>query len=117
MTSNALILTEGFNPASPPALNRRSSVYLDQNRCRTVADALHEPARVTDVNERRAAQDLIRSANDGRIVVPLSTGHLLETAGLYGDRRYEIGVAMAHLSGGWQLRNPVLAVHRGGLRG
>lgn len=104
---NDLILSEGFNPASPPPLNGRASVYLDQNRWRTVADVLHEPARVTDVNERRAAQDLIRLANDGGIVLPLSTGHLLETAGLDGDRRYEIGMAMARLAGGWQIRNPL----------
>lgn len=106
-TRNDLILTEGFNPASPPALNSRPSIYLDQNRWRTVADVLHEPARVTDISERRAAQDLIRLANDGGIVLPLSTGHLVEAAGLYGDRRYEVGVAMAHLSGGWQIRNPL----------
>lgn len=106
-TRNDLILTEGFNPASPPPLNGRRSVYLDQNRWRTVADVLHEPARVKDLNERRAAQDLVRLANDGGIVLPLSTGHLIETAGLRGDRRYEIGVAMAQLAGGWQIRNPL----------
>lgn len=101
------VLTEGFNPASPPPLNGRPSVYLDQNRWRTVADVLHDPARVRDLDERRAAQDLIRLTNDGGIVMPLSTGHLLETAGLRGDRRYQIGVAMAHLAGGWQMRNPL----------
>lgn len=106
-TRNDLILTEGFNPASPPPLNGRPSVYLDQNRWRTVADVLHDPARVKDSDELRAAQDLIRLANDGGIVLPLSTGHLLETAGLHGDRRYKVGVAMAHLAGGWQIRNPL----------
>lgn len=106
-TRNDLILTEGFNPASPPPLNGRPSVYLDQNRWRTVADVLREPTCVTDVCERRAAQDLIRLANDGGVVLPLSTGHMIETAGLYGDRRYEIGLAMARLSGGWQIRNPL----------
>jgi hypothetical protein len=68
---------------------------------------MHDPARVADSDERRAAQDLIRLVNDGGIVLPLSTGHLLETAGLDGDRRYEIGVAMAQLAGGWQIRNPL----------
>lgn len=106
-TKNDLIITEGFNPASTPSLNGRPSVYLDQNRWRTVADAVYDPARVEDPDERRAAQDLIRLANDGGIVLPLSTGHLMETAGLNGDRRYEIGVAMAHLAGGWQIRNPL----------
>lgn len=106
-TKGDRIITEGFNPASPPPLNGRPSVYLDQNHWRTIADAVHDPARVKDSDELRAAQDLIRLANDGGIVLPLSTGHLLETAGLDGDRRYEIGITMAHLAGGWQIRNPL----------
>jgi hypothetical protein len=106
-TKDDLIITEGFNPASPPPLNGRPAVYLDQNRWRTVADVLHDPDRVNNPTERRAAQDLIRLATDGGIVLPLSMGHMLETAGLHSDRRYEVGVAMAQLSGGWQIRNPL----------
>jgi hypothetical protein len=68
---------------------------------------LHDPERVKNPTERRAAQDLIRLATDGGIVLPLSMGHMLETAGLHSDRRYEVGVAMAHLAGGWQIRNPL----------
>lgn len=106
-TRSDLILTEGFNPASSPPLNGRPSVYLDQNRWRTVSDALHDAARVKDPDELRAARDLIRLANDGGIVLPLSMGHLIETAGLNGDRRYEVGLAMAQLARGWQIRNPL----------
>ncbi|MCQ1949370.1 hypothetical protein NNX28_05425 [Arthrobacter sp. zg-Y859] len=101
------IITEGFNPDSPPPLNGRSTVYLDQNRWRTVADALHDPERVADVGERRAALELIQLALDGGIVLPLSMGHMLETAGLHNERRYEVGLAMASLAGGWQIRNPL----------
>jgi len=106
-TKNDLIITEGFNPASAPSLNGRPSVYLDQNRWRTVSDVVHDPTRVENPDERRAAQDLIRLVTDGGIVLPMSTAHLIETAGLNGDRRYEIGVAMAQLAGGWQIRNPI----------
>lgn len=106
-TRGDLIVTEGFNPHSPPPLYGRPSVYLDQNRWRTVADVLHDPDRVSDDNERRAAQDLIRLAADGGIVLPLSMGHMIETAGLHGERRYEVGVAMAQLAAGWQIRNPL----------
>lgn len=106
-TRNDLIITEGYNPASAPPLKGRPSVYLDQNRWRTVADALHGPEQVKDPTERRAAQDLIRLATDGGIVLPLSMGHMLETAGLHSDRRYEMGVAMARLASGWQIRNPL----------
>lgn len=106
-TRGDLIITEGFNPHSPPPFKGRPAVYLDQNRWRTVADVLHDPQRVEDPDERRAAQDLIRLATDGGIVLPLSMGHMLETAGLHSERRYEVGVAMAHLAAGWQIRNPL----------
>ena len=106
-TKGDLIITEGFNPNSPPPFNGRPSVYLDQNRWRTVADVLHDPDRVNNPSERRAAQDLIRLATDGGIVLPLSMGHMLETAGLHSERRYEVGVAMAQLAAGWQIRNPL----------
>lgn len=102
-----LIVTEGFNPNSPPPFNGRVSVYLDQNHWRTVADVLHDPDRVEDRQERRAAQDLVHLALDGGIVLPLSIGHMLETAGLHSERRYEIGVAMARLACGWQIRHPL----------
>jgi hypothetical protein len=106
-TRGDLIITEGFNPNSSPPLNGRPSVYLDQNRWRTIADVLHDPDRVNNPSERRAAQDLIRLATDGGIVLPLSIGHMLETAGLHSERRYEVGVAMARLAAGWQIRNPL----------
>ncbi|MBB1511819.1 hypothetical protein H5399_04270 [Tessaracoccus sp. MC1627] len=106
-TRGDLIITEGFNPNSPPPLYGRPSVYLDQNRWRTVADVLHNPHQVADPNERRAAHDLIQLATDGGIVLPLSMGHMLETAGLHSERRYEVGVAMAYLARGWQIRNPL----------
>lgn len=106
-TRNDLIITEGFNPTSPPALKGRPSVYLDQNRWRTVADAMHDPLRVDNLDERHAAEELIFLASDAGIVLPLSIGHLLETAGLHGELRYEIGLAMARLAGGWQIRHPL----------
>lgn len=106
-TKGDLIITEGFNPESPPPLGGRPSIYLDQNRWRTVSDVLHDPSRVKSAAERRAAQDLIDLASDGRIVLPLSMGHMLETEGLYGERRYEVGLTMAKLAGGWQIRHPL----------
>ncbi|MDQ1103744.1 hypothetical protein [Nocardioides zeae] len=106
-TRDDVIITEGFNPNSSPPFSGRPSVYLNRNHWRTVSDALHDPTRVENADERRAALDLIRLARDAGVVMPLSMGHLLETAGLHGDRRYEVGVTMARLSAGWQIRNPV----------
>lgn len=106
-TKGDLIVTEGFNPSSQPPFDGRPSIYLDQNRWRTVSDVLHDPTRVKDGGERRAAQDLIDLASDGHIVLPLSMGHMLETAGLFGERRYEVGLTMARLAAGWQIRHPL----------
>ena len=106
-TKGDLIITEGFNPTSQPPFNGRPSIYLDQNRWRTVSDVLHDPTRVKDGAERRAAEELIYLASDGRIVLPLSMGHMLETGGLFGERRYEVGLTMARLAGGWQIRHPL----------
>ena len=101
------IIAEGFNPTALPAFHGRPAVYLDQNRWRTVADALVEPERIEDADERSAARRIVYLASDDGIVLPLSTGHMVETAGLHSQRRYEVGVAMAKLSGGWQIRNPL----------
>ncbi|WP_263310285.1 hypothetical protein [Brachybacterium atlanticum] len=106
-TRGHTIITEGYNPHSPPPLNGRPSVYLDQNHWRTLADAIHHPTGIDDPLELIAAVELIHLAADGGIVLPLSMGHMIETSGLHGDRRYEVGVTMASLSKGWQIRNPL----------
>ena len=106
-TRGHTIITEGFNPNSAPPFNGRPSIYLDQNHWRTLADALRHPERVVDPREFAAAQDLIRLAADGGVVLPLSMGHMLETSGLHGEPRYEVGVTMASLARGWQIRNPL----------
>lgn len=106
-TRGHTIVTEGYNPNSAPPLNGRPSVYLDQNHWRTLVDALRHPERVSDSVELAAAQDLIHLAVDGGAVLPLSMGHMLETSGLYGEPRYEVGITMASLASGWQIRNPL----------
>lgn len=102
-----LVTTEGFNPNSPPPRGGRPSVYLDQNRWSAISRALHHPQGVANAKELEAARELAFLAADGGIVLPLSMAHMLETAGLYGGPRYELGVTMASLSAGWQMRNPL----------
>jgi hypothetical protein len=102
-----IIISEGHVPGRPSQLHGRPAVYLDQNHWRKVADVLVDPQRVADAHEREAAVVLQGLASDAGIVLPLSSAHLYETGPLYGDRRYDVGVAMAQLSGGWQLRNPI----------
>lgn len=106
-TRGDLIITEGFNPNSPPHLGDQRTAYLDQNRWRTISDALHDPERIANPLERQAALDLIELANDAGVILPLSIGHMLKTAGLNGERRYELGISMAKLSYGWEIREPL----------
>jgi len=101
-----MVIAEAYSPFTEDPLHGRPVVYLDQNHWSTVAQALTDPSRILRKSEIAPALELARLANDGGIVVPLSSAHLRETAPLDGDRRYEVGVAMAGLSGGWQMRHP-----------
>jgi hypothetical protein len=65
-----------------------------------------DPDRVRNRAEIGPAQDLIHLAKDGGVILPLSSAHVRETAPLDGDRRYAVGIAMAGLSSGWQMRHP-----------
>jgi hypothetical protein len=103
----SMVIAEGHVPGRPSRVGDRPVVYLDQNHWRTIADTAVDPARIGNLQEREAAARIIDLASDAGIILPLSSAHLYEAGPLFGDRRYEIGIAMARLSGGWQLRNPV----------
>jgi len=102
-----VIFAEGYSPNTENPLGRLPAVYLDQNHWSTVALAMVDPGKVKSETELAAAYELVRLGSDAGIVLPLSSGHMLETGGLVGDKRYDLAVAMASLSGGWQLRHPV----------
>lgn len=107
-----IIFAEAFSLATPDPLKDRPSVYLDQNHWSKVAFATIAPERVKSKLELEAALELIRLVTDAGIVMPLSSAHMLETSSLYGDKRYEVGVAMSAHSGGWQLRHPMTVWHQ-----
>lgn len=102
-----LVISMGYNPASEPMRPLRPTVYLDQNRWSLIATALIAPERVKNSAELEAAQEILRFAQDDGIVLPLSSAHLLETSALHTERRYEIGIAIASLAAGWQVRHPM----------
>jgi hypothetical protein len=86
----------------------RPTVYLDQNHWSTLSAAIHEPARVTNEVERRAAGKVIEYATAGSILLPMSSAHLSETCKQLGyDDRYKRALTIAQLSAGWQLRDPL----------
>jgi len=86
----------------------RPVVYLDQNHWNTLANALHAPGRVRGTDELSAAQALIALVRSRGVILPISGGHLSETAKWSDDaRRYQLGLTMYQLSGGWHMVDPL----------
>jgi hypothetical protein len=100
------VVAEGYSPIHDVPYRGRPVVYLDQNHWRTVAQAFIDPSAIPKAAEAEPALELIRLGSDAGIILPLSSAHLRETAPMYGDLRYRVGIAMAKLSGGWQMRHP-----------
>lgn len=100
-----LVFSEVWSPVGDP-IKGRPSVYLDQNHWSTVAKTVVKPESVSQA-DRTAAKRIIKLGSDGGIRLPLSSATMQETAALFGDRRYEVGIVIASLSGGWQLRDPL----------
>ena len=86
----------------------RPTIYLDQNHWSTLANTIHQPDRVTDEQERTAAEQLIELAKAREVVLPMSSAHLSETAKQADpEQRYQRALTIAQLAGGWQLRDPL----------
>lgn len=100
-----LVFSEVWSPVGDP-VKGRPSVYLDQNHWSTIAKTVVKPEAVSE-KDRTAARRIMKLGYDGGIRLPLSSATMQETAALFGDRRYEVGIAIAALSGGWQLRDPL----------
>jgi hypothetical protein len=86
----------------------RPTVYLDQNHWSTLSAAIHEPARVANESERRAAITIIEYASTGTLLLPMSSAHVSETCKqVDAGQRYKRALTIAQLSAGWQLRDPL----------
>ena len=99
-------LRHGLHPESTSEGPHHPTVYLDQNKWSELATAVLVPERIRTDEELYAASEIIRFAADDGTILPLSSAHLLETSGLHGERRYEVGVTIASFSGGWEMRHP-----------
>lgn len=104
---NDVVIFLGFNPETGHPVPETPTVYLDQNKWSQLAMAAVQPSRITVEDERNAALRLLELAGDDGVILPLSSAHLVETTRMHTEKRYEIGVAMASLSNGWQLRHPM----------
>jgi hypothetical protein len=91
--------------AADPLAGRRI-VYLDQNRWSAMAAWRHGHRRI-DASEAAAAERLAELVTAREIVLPMSAGHLVETAPLYDDPREALASTVLEYSRGWQWRNPV----------
>jgi hypothetical protein len=103
---------------APPSVRR--IVYLDQVHWIRLAQLRTSPGKISE-GERAAAAELVELAHAKTIILPLSSGHLTETAP-EGRWRRHLASTMLELSRGWQMRNPVrvrrreLAAALGGAR-
>lgn len=84
----------------------RPTVYLDQNHWSTLAAARrgHRPMRQ---GEAAAALRLAELVEAGRVLLPVSAGHLVETTPLHGAPRVALAGTVLALGRGWQMRNPL----------
>ena len=83
-------------------------VYLDQKDWSLLANVLYESEKVGSANERDAAAQLIALARDRKIILPMSLGHMGETAKWTNtEGRYRLGLTVTQLSRGWQMRYPL----------
>lgn len=101
------MISQVYSPTTADAIQGRAVVYLDQNHWRTLADCVKDESQIRRKGEIGPARRLIDLQRDGKIILPVSSGNLLETSQLHGDRRYEVGRTMADLAGGWQMRHPL----------
>ncbi|NRI69912.1 hypothetical protein FEZ60_30865 [Rhodococcus sp. MS16] len=101
------LAAEVYSPIPDDPKKGRTTVYLDQNHWSTLALVRVDPDSVTKRSEIGPAEELIELAADGGVILPLSAGHLVETGRLYDDKRYNLGLVMADLANGWQMRHPL----------
>jgi hypothetical protein len=81
-------------------------VYLDQNHWIDLARASTGSPRLP-ASKRQACERMIDLARDQRILLPLSAGHVVETAKKGGRQRVDVASTMVTLSRGWQMRSPL----------
>ena len=93
----------GFSNAQ--LLAGRVIVYLDQNLWSRLAAARHAHRPVAP-NEAAAAHRLSELVDQGRVVLPVSSSHFLETVRHRGPGRLPLASTLLELCRGWQMRHP-----------
>ncbi|SRR5712691_11472192 len=88
-------------------------VYLDQCHWIALAQAQFARHKIRSSDELAAADFILKAAGDGRIRLPLSGAHVVETTKAGdGPRRRQLADTMLSAYGNWYMSNPVIV--RGG---
>lgn len=89
-------------------LRGRPVIYLDQNQWSTLSKAWSAPHRLRSAEEHAAAVKLLKLAESGQVILPMSAAHLSET-GAWNRTADRAALASTILSGssGWQMRDPL----------
>lgn len=85
----------------------RPAIYLDQNKWVQISRALNRAEQVQPAAELDATLRLVELARDKKVLLPLSSGHYIETGPLYERRRRDLATLMVGLSSGWIMRDPL----------
>ncbi len=84
----------------------RPIVYLDQNKWVQVAQATYAPEKVSP-RELGPTLRLVGLSRSRRVLLPISSGHWIETGSLDGRQRAHLATVMVGLSRGWVMRDPL----------
>ncbi len=85
----------------------RPVIYLDQNKWIQVAQSIHGLHAAAET-ELAASRHLVDLARADKVILPLSSGHWIETSSTYSQRRTRLAAAMVGMSRGWIMRDPLL---------
>ncbi|MGW6526866.1 hypothetical protein [Streptomyces venezuelae] len=88
--------------------DRPPVVYLDQCHWSALSNSIFDRSRVRDGKDLEAAEQLIEWAEAGRLIMPVSSAHALETSALFNERRQNLASTILKISRGWQMRSPVM---------
>ena len=83
-------------------------IYLDQCHWITLAQAQFAKHKIHSSDELAAADFILKAASDGRIRLPLSGAHMVETAKAgNGTRRHQLADTMLSVYDSWHMNNPI----------
>ncbi|MEU5690347.1 hypothetical protein [Actinosynnema sp. NPDC020468] len=94
----------GFGLVDQPLMGR-PVIYLDQCHWSAIANAVYG-GRISE-RVKEAALRILSLANSGKIVLPLSSAHMIETSATYAEKRQNLATVMLGASRGWIMRDPI----------